>query len=70
MMPSLNQNECNNEGTHDPDDGDGHGTHVQELPWHRRFKTNKSGYAPGAYLVDVKVMTDTGGTNSAATLKE
>ena len=67
---SLNQNECNNEGTHDPDDGDGHGTHVAGIALgtgdSRRIH---QGYAPGAYLVDVKVMTDTGGTNSAATLK-
>ena len=67
---SLNQNECNNEGTYDPDDGDGHGTHVAGIALgtgdSRRIN---QGYAPGAYLVDVKVMTDTGGTNSAATLK-
>lgn len=67
---SLNQNDCNNEGTHDPDDGDGHGTHVAGIALgtgdSRRIH---QGYAPGAYLVDVKVMTDTGGTNSAATLK-
>ena len=67
---SLNQNDCNNEGTHDPDDGDGHGTHVAGIALgtgdSRRIN---QGYAPGAYLVDVKVMTDTGGTNSAATLK-
>ena len=67
---SLNQNDCNNDGTHDPDDGDGHGTHVAGIALgtgdSRRIN---QGYAPGAYLVDVKVMTDTGGTNSAATLK-
>jgi len=72
---SLNQNECNNEGTYDPDDGNGHGTHVAGIALgtgdSRRIN---QGYAPGAYLVDVKVMTDTGGTtsggdNSAGTLK-
>ena len=67
---SWNQNDCNNEGTHDPDDGDGHGTHVAGIALgtgdSRRVN---QGYAPGSYLVDVKVMTDAGGTNSAATLK-
>ena len=67
---SLNQNDCNNAGDHDPDDGDGHGTHVAGIALgtgdSRRVN---QGYAPGAYLVDVKVMTDAGGTNSAATVK-
>ena len=54
----------------DPDDGDGHGTHVAGIALgtgdSRRIN---QGYAPGAYLVDVKVMTDAGATNSAATLR-
>ena len=54
----------------DPDDGDGHGTHVAGIALgtgdSRRIN---QGYAPGAYLVDVKVMTYAGATNSAATLR-
>ena len=54
----------------DPDDGDGHGTHVagSALGTGDSRRINQ-GYAPGAYLVDVKVMTDAGATNSAATLR-
>jgi subtilisin family serine protease len=49
----------------DPDDGNGHGTHVAGTA----LGTGDSrrtwmGVAPGAYLVDVKVLTDAGGTNS------
>ena len=49
----------------DPDDGNGHGTHVAGTA----LGTGDSrrtwmGAAPGAYLVDVKVLTDVGGTNS------
>ena len=67
---SLNQNDCNNEGTYDPDDGDGHGTHVAGIALGTGdSRRQHQGYAPGAYLVDVKVMTDTGGTNSDATVR-
>ena len=53
----------------DPDDGNGHGTHVAGTA----LGTGDSrrtwmGVAPGAYLVDVKVLTDTGGTNSQSSI--
>jgi subtilisin family serine protease len=62
----IGQSGCNPE---DPDDGDGHGTHVGGIAlgtgdWTR---TNQ-GYAPGSYLVDVKVMEDYGGGNSQSIL--
>ena len=66
---SWSSQDCE-DGSHDPDDGDGHGTHVAGIALgtgdSRRIN---QGYAPGAYLVDVKVMTDAGATNSAATLR-
>ena len=66
---SWSSQDCE-DGSHDPDDGDGHGTHVAGISLgtgdSRRIN---QGYAPGAYLVDVKVMTDAGATNSAATLR-
>jgi len=59
----------NPDGTQDPDDGNGHGTHVAGSA----IGTGDSsrvhmGTAPGAYLVDIKVLTDAGGTNSQASL--
>ncbi len=62
----IGQSGCNEE---DPDDGDGHGTHVGGIAlgtgdWTRA----NQGYAPGAYLVDVKVMEDYGGGNSQSIL--
>ena len=59
----------NTDGTDDPDDSNGHGTHVAGTS----IGTGSSdrvfvGVAPGAFLVDVKVLTDAGGTNSQATL--
>ena len=59
---SWNSQECN-DGEFDPDDGNGHGTHVAGIALgtgdSRRVN---QGYAPGSYLVDVKVMTDSGGS--------
>jgi len=59
---SWNSQECN-DGEFDPDDGNGHGTHVAGIALgtgdDRRVN---QGYAPGSYLVDVKVMTDSGGS--------
>ena len=57
------------DGTQDPDDGNGHGTHVAGSA----IGTGDSsrihmGTAPGSYLVDIKVLTDSGGTNSQASL--
>jgi subtilisin family serine protease len=66
---SWNTDDCN-DGTYDPDDGAGHGTHVAGIALgtgdSRRIN---QGYAPGAYLVDVKVMTDAGGGNSGQILR-
>ena len=66
---SWNSQDCD-DGNIDPDDGDGHGTHVAGIALgtgdERRIN---QGYAPGSYLVDVKVMSDAGATNSAATLR-
>ncbi len=56
---------ANPDGTQDPDDGQGHGTHVagSALGTGDSSRVHR-GTAPGAYLVDIKVLTDTGGTNS------
>ena len=52
----IGQSGCNEE---DPDDGDGHGTHVGGIALGTGDWTRiNQGYAPGAYLVDVKVMED------------
>ena len=59
----------NPDGTVDPDDGQGHGTHVAATALgtggSQRVHT---GTGMGAYLVDIKVLTDSGGTNSQASL--
>ena len=60
----------NTSGTDDPDDSNGHGTHVAGTS----IGTGSNdrvfvGVAPGAYLVDVKVLTDAGGTNAQNTLR-
>ena len=59
----------NPDGSVDPDDGQGHGTHVAATALgtggSQRVHT---GTGMGAYLVDIKVLTDTGGTNSQASL--
>ena len=62
----VGQSGCNDE---DPDDGDGHGTHVAgiALGTGDSSKVNQ-GYSPGSYLVDVKVMEDYGGGNSQSIL--
>mgnify|MGYP006090960745 FL=1 len=59
----------NPDGSQDPDDGNGHGTHVagSAVGTGDRSRVHM-GTAPGAYLVDIKVLTDTGGTNSQASL--
>ena len=59
----------NPDGSQDPDDGNGHGTHVagSAVGTGDSSRTHV-GTAPGAYLVDIKVLTDTGGTNSQASL--
>ena len=59
----------NPDGTTDPDDGQGHGTHVAATALGtggaQRVHT---GSGMGAYLVDIKVLTDAGGTNSQYSL--
>ena len=55
----------NPDGTQDPDDGQGHGTHVAGSALGTGDSSRVHvGTAPGAYLVDIKVLTDAGGTNS------
>ena len=59
----------NANGSSDPDDGQGHGTHVAATA----IGTGSSdrvhtGTGMGAYLVDIKVLTDSGGTNSQASI--
>ena len=59
-----NPSECD-----DPDDGSGHGTHVAGTALGTGSSTRQHvGVAPGAYLVDVKVLTDVGGTNSQTSI--
>jgi subtilisin family serine protease len=59
----------NPDGSVDPDDGQGHGTHVAATALGtggaQRVHT---GTGMGAYLVDIKVLTDAGGTNSQSSL--
>ena len=56
---------ANPDGSQDPDDGQGHGTHVAGSALGTGDSSRvHTGTAPGAYLVDIKVLTDTGGTNS------
>ena len=56
---------ANPDGSQDPDDGQGHGTHVAGSALGTGDSSRVHvGTAPGAYLVDIKVLTDAGGTNS------
>jgi subtilisin family serine protease len=67
---SFTGNSCSTDGDNDPDDGDGHGTHVAGIALGTGDSDRENqGYAPGAYLVDVKVMTDAGGSNSQSILQ-
>jgi subtilisin family serine protease len=57
------------DGSEDPNDGNGHGTHVAGSALGTGSSTgNHIGTAPGAGLIDIKVLTDGGGTNSQASL--
>ncbi len=59
----------NPDGSQDPDDGQGHGTHVAGSALGTGDASRvHMGTAPGAYLVDIKVLTDVGGTNSEYSL--
>ena len=67
---SFSGSSCSTSGDDDPDDGDGHGTHVAGIALGTGDSDRENqGYAPGAYLVDVKVMTDAGGSNSQSILQ-
>jgi len=63
----------NTDGSADPDDSNepsGHGTHVAgSAVGTGDSRRINGGVAPGAYLVDVKVLTDAGGTNSANSVR-
>tara|TARA_B100000287_G_scaffold289062_1_gene272356 strand:- start:11933 stop:16843 length:4911 start_codon:yes stop_codon:yes gene_type:complete len=62
----VGQSGCSEE---DPDDGDGHGTHVAGIALGTGDSSREvQGYAPGSFLVDVKVMEDYGGGNSQSIL--
>ena len=57
-------------GNTDPDDGNGHGTHVAGSALGTGDSSRiHMGTAPGAGLVDIKVLTDGGGTNSQFSLR-
>ena len=59
----------NQDGSVDPNDGNGHGTHVAGSALGTGSSTAvHRGTAPGAGLVDIKVLSDGGGTNSQASL--
>lgn len=59
----------NPDGTVDPDDGQGHGTHVAATALGTGGSNRvHTGSGMGAFLVDIKVLTDSGGTNSQASL--
>ena len=64
---SFNQGE--DDGSIDPDDTAGHGTHVAGIALGTGGPSRLNmGVAPGAYLVDVKVFTDVGRSNSQYTI--
>ncbi|MEC7113177.1 MAG: S8 family serine peptidase, partial [Candidatus Thermoplasmatota archaeon] len=57
-------------GGTDPDDGNGHGTHVAGSALGTGDASRvHMGTAPGAGLIDIKVLTDGGGTNSQFSLR-
>ena len=59
----------NPDGSVDPDDGQGHGTHVAATALGTGGSERvHTGSGMGAFLVDIKVLTDSGGTNSQASL--
>ncbi|MDG1525754.1 MAG: S8 family serine peptidase, partial [Candidatus Thalassarchaeaceae archaeon] len=60
----------NTDGEDDPDDSNGHGTHVAGTVLGTGSSDRQFiGVAPGSYLVDIKVLTDAGGTNAQNTLR-
>ena len=64
----ANPNPDENIACEDPDDDNGHGTHVAGTALGTGGSDRKYvGTAPGAYLVDIKVLTGTGGSNGDST---
>ena len=62
-------NNQQNDGSVDPDDTAGHGTHVAGIALGTGGPNRANiGIAPGAYLVDVKVFTDIGRSNTQYTI--
>ena len=62
-------NSQTSDGSVDPDDTAGHGSHVAGIALGTGDASrNHIGIAPGAYLVDVKVFTDIGRSNSQYTI--
>jgi len=62
-------NSQTSDGSIDPDDTAGHGSHVAGIALGTGDASrNHIGIAPGAYLVDVKVFTDIGRSNSQYTI--
>ena len=60
----------NVDGSDDPDDTAGHGTHVSGIAMGTGdARRQYTGMAPGAYLVDLKVFTDVGRANSADVIR-
>lgn len=57
----------NGNGQTNPDDGEGHGTHVAGTVMSNPPDTQIMGVAPGSGLIDVKVMTEAGVSNSGYT---
>lgn len=55
------------DGTNNPDDSNGHGTHVAGTVMANPGDGTYMGVAPGARLIDVKVMSDAGVSNSGYT---
>lgn len=51
----------NGAGCYDPDDSDGHGTHVASIALGQGGSGNARGVAPGASLIDVKIASSVGG---------
>ncbi len=67
---SLTGDPNNGNGQTNPDDGNGHGTHVASTVMGNAGGDNEfMGVAPGAGLIDVKVMTDVGGGGGGSTIE-
>lgn len=77
LMPVCNDGDCfqdtdaNGDPGHDPDDRNGHGTHVASIalgrgaPAQGGGPVTPMGVAPGAHLVDVKIANDIGSATTS-----